>query len=483
MVARLYDIENVFELAPISLWLEDYSGIRKQFDQWRAEGVTDLRSFLLEDPSRLRQCTSQIRVLQVNRQTLSLYEAASLESLVSNLNRVFREDMAESHIEEMVQLWNGSTTFESNTINHTLSGRPINIQLKGRILPGYEESWERVLLSIDDVTALEDARRQQAREKQYAEWLFQHSPVSLWVEDFSEIKRLIDEVRERGITDFRVFTDVHPEFVERCMSEIRVLDVNQETLTLFGAPDKRTLLQNLPQIFRDEMVRHFREQLIELWQGTLLQRREVVNYALDGSVRNLLMQLAVLPGHEDDWSLVQVALTDITARKKAEAYLEYLGNHDVVTQLYNRAHYVSELKRLERKQEYPVSIIFIDLDCLKIVNDRLGHDAGDELLRRMGEVLNQAVSAPGHAARIGGDEFAVVLPFTDESGAEKVVKVITDLTALNNQFYSQMPLRYSIGYATSRPGERLDAVARRADLKMYEDKRTKEGTEPQLMEI
>src|SRR5690606_8691210 len=159
-----------------------------------------------------------------------------------------------------------------------------------------------------------------------------------------------DEVRERGITDFRVFTDVHPEFVERCMSEIRVLDVNQETLTLLGAPDKRTLLQNLPQIFRDEMVRHFREQLIELWQGTLLQRREVVNYALDGSVRNLLMQLAVLPGHEDDWSLVQVALTDITARKKAEAYREYLGNHDVVTQLYNRAHYVSELKRLERKQ-------------------------------------------------------------------------------------------------------------------------------------
>ena len=61
------------------------------------------------------------------------------------------------------------------------------------------------------------------------------------------------------------------------------------------------------------------------------------------------MQFSVLPGHENDWSLVQVALTDITARKKAEAYLEYLGKHDVLTKLYNRSFYVDELNRLERQ--------------------------------------------------------------------------------------------------------------------------------------
>ena len=74
--------------------------------------------------------------------------------------------------------------------------------------------------------------------------LFEHSPVSLWVEDFSGVKRLLDEMRERGITDFRVFTDVHPEFVTRCMSEIRVLDVNRRTLDLFGAADKPALLRS-----------------------------------------------------------------------------------------------------------------------------------------------------------------------------------------------------------------------------------------------
>ncbi len=78
------------------------------------------------------------------------------------------------------------------------------------------------------------------------------------------------------------------------------------------------------------------------------------------------------PGHEGDWSLVQVALTDITARKKAEAYLEYLGKHDVLTKLHNRAFYMDELNRLERKSLRPVSAIVIDLNGLKDANDQRG---------------------------------------------------------------------------------------------------------------
>ena len=114
---------------------------------------------------------------------------------------------------------------------------------QARVLPGYEDSWERVLVAIEDVTERENARRWLAISEHYARGLFEHSPVSLWVEDFSSVKRLLDEVREQRHRDFRVFTDVHPEFVQRCMSEIRVIDVNRHTLDLFGAPDKPTLLQ------------------------------------------------------------------------------------------------------------------------------------------------------------------------------------------------------------------------------------------------
>ena len=142
------------------------------------------------------------------------------------------------------------------------------------------------------------------------------------------------------------------------------------------------------------MEPHFREQLIDLWDGKLFQQREVVNYALDGTKLHLLLQFSVLPSHERDWSLVQVALTDITARKKAEAYLEYLGTHDVLTRTLNRSFYVDELNRLERKGPKPVTIIIADLNGLKTANDELGHGAGDALLRRAGEVFGSLVEKP-----------------------------------------------------------------------------------------
>jgi diguanylate cyclase (GGDEF)-like protein len=465
------DDAEMFELAPVSLWLEDYSGLKQLFAAWRHAGVSDLREYLLDDPWRVKECSELIKVLKVNRATLTLFAADDLPHLIANISRVFRDDMLKTHIDELVQLWEGETAFTSNTVNYSLSGARLDIQLKGTVLPGYETTWDRVLIAIEDVTARETARRNLARSETYARGLFEHSPVSLWVEDFSTIKRLLEEMRDRGIVDFRVFTDVHPEFVTRCMSEIRVIDVNKHTLDLFVAPDKGTLLGRLNDVFRDDMQSHFREQLIGLWDNKLFQSREVVNYTLDGTPLHVHMQFSVLPGYERDWSLVQVALTDITARKKAEAYLEYLGKHDVLTKLFNRSFYADELARLERKGPNPVTIIIADLNGLKAANDQLGHSVGDGLLRRAGEVLNALIEKPNYAARIGGDEFAVLLPGVDEHGAIAMMEAIHKLTDINNQFYPGSPLSFSMGAATGQPGERLEAVAKRADLAMFENKR------------
>ena len=254
------------------------------------------------------------------------------------------------------------------------------------------------------------------------------------------------------------------------MSEISVLDVNQATLDLFCAPDRQTLLQRLGDIFRKDMEKNFREQLIKLWNGELFHHLEVVNYALDGTERYVLLHFSVFPGYEEDWSLVQVSLTDITARKKAEAYLEYLGKHDVLTKLHNRAFYTDELNRLERKSLRPISAIIIDVNGLKEANDQLGHDAGDMLLRRMGEVLNGVLSQPNHAARIGGDEFAVLMPGADRQAAAAMLETIHELMKINNQFYSKSPLSISCGMATSEPGESMESLIKRADLAMYEAK-------------
>jgi PAS domain-containing protein len=212
------DDAQTFDLAPVSLWLHDFSGVKALFADWRAAGVADLRDFVREDPDRVRACSERIRIIKVNRRTLRLFEAKDLPHLVENLGRVFRDDMFHAFVDELVQLWEGHGAFVSHSVNYSLSGRRIEIDLKGTVLPGHEHDWDRVLVALEDVTARESARRALALSEQYARGLFEHSPISLWVEDFSSIKRLMEEIRVRGITDLRVFTDVHPEFVTRCMS-------------------------------------------------------------------------------------------------------------------------------------------------------------------------------------------------------------------------------------------------------------------------
>jgi len=465
------DFEAMFERAPVSLWLEDYTGLHALFERWRAEGVTDLRAFLSADHDRVAACSQQLKVVRVNRRTLELYGATDVQHLTDNLHRVFRDAMIEPHVNELVALWDGQLRFSSQTVNYSLGDDRLDILINGSVLPGHEADWSRVLVAIEDITQRTRAEQSLAVAERYARGLFADSPVSLWVEDFSAIKQLIDEVREQGIDDFRVFTQVHPEFVERCMQEIRVIDVNQRTLDMFHAPDKATLLKNLDLIFRDEMTPPFTEQLIDLWNGKLFQHREVINYGLDGALINVLLQFSVLPGAEADWSLVQVALIDITARKKAEAYLEYLGKHDVLTKLRNRAYFEDELNRLERRGPWPVTVVAIDLNRLKAINDQSGHAAGDALLRRIGEVLAKAIDKPACAARIGGDEFVLLLPAGDEHAGQLAMERVQSLVELNNSFYPGAALSLAMGCATAKKGERLEATVSQADDRMMSAKR------------
>lgn len=465
------NFRDLFQLAPISLWLEDFSAIKALFDEWRGKGISDIEAYFAAYPEQVGACSAGIRVLDVNQRTLEMFCARDLAHLVANLDKVFRDDMHHQHAHDMAALWNGNGGFSSQSVNYGIDGRRIDVRVNARILPGHEDDWSRVMVSLEDITDHVRAQRGLKFSEQYARGLFEHSPVSLWVENFSGVRHLIEGVRDAGISDFRVFLNVHPEFVTRCMQEIQVIDVNRQTLKLFGARSKDELFGNLDRVFRDEMREHFMEQLIDLWNGKLFHQRETVNYSLAGNEVNVFLQFSVLPGHEDSWDRVLIALTDITARKKAEAYLEFLGRHDALTKLYNRAYYDEELMRLGRKGPFPVSVIVADLNGLKLVNDGLGHAAGDALLRRAGEVLKKAVGDEVCSARIGGDEFAVLLPGCDAHSAEEVVERILAVTVLNNQFYTGTALSFSLGIGTCTQGEPLSKAIHAADTQMYAAKR------------
>ena len=466
------ETDETFNIAPVPIWIEDYSEVRTLLDQWRSNGVADLRAWLVADLTRVAECARRIKVVHVNAATLSLYEARDQDHLIENLDRVFRDDMLGNLLEELCQLWAGNSGFQSAAVNYTLSGKRLDIQLKAAAFPGHETDLGRVLVVTEDVTARENARRAELQSRLDAEALFRHSPVSLWIEDFSGIKKTLDRLRQQGISDLRTFTDVNPQFVRQCMQQIVVRDVNTATLELFQAASVQTLLSRTEDIFRGEMERHFREQLIELWNGNLWHEREVVNYALDGTERAVIMRFSVVPGHEQDWSRALIAVTDITARKRAEAYLSYLGKHDVLTGLHNRAHFLETISQYMRQGIREMSLIAVDLDGLKEANDKFGHAAGDALLQRAGEVFRElVVGTQADASRVGGDEFVVLLPYEGEAGTQARIAELRSLIGLNNKFHAPRLLSLSIGCATLLPGESQESLIRRADDNMYEDKR------------
>jgi diguanylate cyclase (GGDEF)-like protein len=461
---------DIFDLAPVSLWLQDFGGVLPLFAAWRAAGVESLAEFFAEDYSRVAECVARVRVVRVNRWTVDLYRASSAEDLLGSLAQIACRFDLPGIGGLFVQLWEGRGGFVHQLANRSATGRPMNVVVTGTVLPGHEETLDRVLVAVQDLTTQEATRRDLAESERYARGLFDHSPISLWVEDFSAIKRLLDEVRGGGVTDLRRVIAVDKDFAYRCLEAIRILDVNDYTLRLFEAPDRETLLARLPDVFRDKVVDTFKDQLVELWDGKLQQEREITSYALGGGELHLHMQLSVFPGHESDWSLVLVALTDISARKRAESALDYLRTHDVLTELLNRAFYVEEIERLRTRPQVPVSVVVIDLNGLKRVNDLQGHMVGDEMLRRLGRVLEGVVSPPGRVCRIGGDEFAILLPRTDTAAAQALLEEIRASLLADNRLHADARLEIAAGLATVTEGERLEDAIRLADQRMYDEK-------------
>jgi diguanylate cyclase (GGDEF)-like protein len=152
--------------------------------------------------------------------------------------------------------------------------------------------------------------------------------------------------------------------------------------------------------------------------------------------------------------------------------IRYLATHDGMTGLFNKAFFEAEIRRLNFGRAYPISIIVIDANNLKRVNDQYGHPEGDKLIRNIGMLVNQTFRNDDIQARIGGDEFAIILIATDLHSCSEILGRFREKIAKFNGKNDTLPVDVAIGFATTQEKENLNEVLKRADILMYEEKKS-----------
>ncbi len=164
-------------------------------------------------------------------------------------------------------------------------------------------------------------------------------------------------------------------------------------------------------------------------------------------------------------------LTDITEYKKFQERLNFLSFHDSLTGLYNRNFFEEEMARLGDGRSTPVGIIVCDLDGLKFINDTLGHHSGDTMLINAADILKNNFRSSDMIARIGGDEFAVLLTDADQRITNDLVQRLRMSVEEYNSHAPWIPLSLSIGYSMSEDNHvDMQTLFREADNRMYREK-------------
>jgi diguanylate cyclase (GGDEF)-like protein/PAS domain S-box-containing protein len=201
-----------------------------------------------------------------------------------------------------------------------------------------------------------------------------------------------------------------------------------------------------------------------LENNTLLISRTKVEWPIDADA-------APIKNQDNNVIGVVLVFREITERRKQQKEIEYVSFHDSLTGLYNRHFFEEELKRLNTKRNLPLTLVIFDVNGLKLTNDAFGHKAGDELLRKVAEGMKEECRADDIIARIGGDEFVVILPKTDSEAAEIMVKRIR--ASLSKKNINYLPISISFGWDTKKESEQdIDAVLKKAEDYLYGHKLT-----------
>lgn len=184
----------------------------------------------------------------------------------------------------------------------------------------------------------------------------------------------------------------------------------------------------------------------------------------------LPVEISLSPVETSIGKLTIAIVRDVTRRRALEEELRHTSTHDALTGLFNRA-YLEFVRASFESAKGHVGVLIIDVDDLKGVNDTLGHDAGDQCIKRAAVVLRATAGPDDVTARLGGDEFAMLVPDADAASLAAKVALLRAELERHNEVHRGRRLDFSVGAALTEARGGIALAMRLADRRMYEDKR------------
>jgi diguanylate cyclase (GGDEF)-like protein/PAS domain S-box-containing protein len=246
-----------------------------------------------------------------------------------------------------------------------------------------------------------------------------------------------------------------------------IIEVNRAYLDISGYSEKELIGMKVAEIDAKKNEEEFNNHL-EKVKKSGHHFFETKHETKEGKIINVEVSVSFLNTKEP---IFVVFIRDITERKKEEKMIRYLSFHDEMTGLYNRRYFQNEMERLKNSRKLPISVIIGDMDGLKYINDNYGHQMGDKYIKKVGKILKSITRKEDVVARIGGDEFAILLPETTSNSANQLCERIQNKA---KKVELQEPLQISLGYATMiKVNQDLHNIFDKADQNMYKNKKLK----------
>jgi diguanylate cyclase (GGDEF)-like protein/PAS domain S-box-containing protein len=295
--------------------------------------------------------------------------------------------------------------------------------------------------------------------------------VSSAIRDITERKRV-----ERAASQFVAVVEASSDAIIGKDLEGRVVLWNRGAERLYGYTEAEMCGESISVLVPPGHDDELPELIRRARAGERIERHETVRVRKDGTLVDVSLSLS--PIYDRDRNVVGIATvaTDISVRLRYQEQLRFLADHDSLTGTGNRRHLEREVSRqIARARRYGehAALLFIDVDGLKQINDAPGHKTGDRALQEIAGVVSDRLRDTDVLARIGGDEFAVLLPHTDEAQAEAMSKDLRHLTGASDidlEDGTTLPLPTSVGFALIDQDTDSDEILAQADRAMYQDK-------------